>query len=218
MDAAALRRSGAGSPERPVAVLAGAADVGRDYEGASQRARQHYESLGATVVTVPDPRVDLDAAVTALHESIGMLVLPGGSPTSLADVLLGSTQDVGDRVLQLHDRGMALSGASAGAMVLAEYCVLPERSRRRTTVTHGLDLVEGVVLPHWQPGTVRWPLPDEIHLWGLPECGGVLIDDVGTVEAVGRGEPSFRLAGDDWLPVVRPVRLDDQGRVARVGE
>ncbi len=204
MDAEVLDRSGAGSGDRPVAVLAGAARVGQDYRGASGRAATHYRSLGALVEVVPDPREDLDAALAALHDDIGLLVLPGGSPSALIDVLLGTTPGVGTRLLELHRAGSALSGASAGAMVLAEFCVLPDRGRDgRTAVTDGLGLVEGLVLPHWHPGTERWQLPAEVDLWGLPECGGVLVDGDGVTEAVGQGTPSFRVAGAEWLPVVR---------------
>lgn len=208
MDAIVVDRARARHAERPVAVLAGAARPGSDYRGASARARRHYESLGVErVVVVPDPRDDPDAAIASLSHDIGLLVLPGGSPASLADVLLGTTPEVGDRVLDLHDDGMGISGASAGAMLLADYAVLPEHSRRRrTTVTEGLGLVEGIVLPHWSDGDIRWPLPDEIHLWGLPECGGVLIGGDGATEAVGRGAPGFRVAGGGWVPVIRATR------------
>ncbi len=188
----------------PVAILAGAARVGSDYAGASERARRHYDGLGAEVVIVPDPRTDPTGAIAALTDDLALVVLPGGSPSSLVAVLLGATEQVGDRLLDLHAAGAGISGASAGAMVLCDYTVLPDqRTRRRTTVTHGLALVEGLALPHWEPGPLRWPLPDEVALWGLPECGGVVITDDGTTEAVGHGIPSFRPPGGDWVPVVR---------------
>ncbi|MEL6891432.1 MAG: Type 1 glutamine amidotransferase-like domain-containing protein [Actinomycetota bacterium] len=203
MDAAVLRQSDTGGVDRPVVVLAGAARVGSDYRGACERAARHYRSLGASVEIVPDPRTDLAGALASLHVDVGLVVLPGGSPASLIDVLLGSTAAIGDRILELHADGAALSGASAGAMAMCEYCVLPERRSRRTTVTHGLGLAEGVALPHWEPGTGRWSLPDEVHLWGLPECGGVVVDVDGTTEAVGQGKPSFRMAATGWVPVIR---------------
>lgn len=203
MDAEVLSRSGAGGANRPVVVLAGAARVGSDYDGAVARATAHYRRLGATVVGVPDPRADLAGALGALHAEVGLVVLPGGSPTALIDVLLGSTPEIGERLIELAENGTAISGASAGAMALCEYCVLPERQKRRQlAVTYGLALAEGVALPHWTLGDDRWPLPDDVHLWGLPECGGVLIDGH-ALEGVGAGEAAFRHAGTDWRSVIR---------------
>ncbi|MEM1331971.1 MAG: Type 1 glutamine amidotransferase-like domain-containing protein [Actinomycetota bacterium] len=205
MDGEVLRRARAGSPERPVVVLAGAARVGSDHAGAVARAVEHYESLGAVARGVTDPRHDARATLDELHDEIGLIVLPGGSPSSLIDVLFADDALVGRRLVELHERGVGISGASAGAMAMCEFCVLPDRGRRgRVAVAHGLGLVEGVALPHWTPGDPRWELPDDVHLWGLPECGGVVIEGDATA-AVGAGAPSFRHAGAGWLPVIRHV-------------
>lgn len=188
-----LDRARAGS----VAVLAGAARVGSDYAGASQRARTHYEALDASVAVVPDPREDLDAALEALGTDIGLIVLPGGSPSGLLDVLTGP---VGDRLVQLHSTGTSVSGASAGAMVLCASTALPDR-RDGPGTAPALGLVPGLALPHWTPGSERrWPVPD-VLLWGLPECGGALIDGDETI-AVGEGEPAQRIDGA-WRPLPR---------------
>ncbi len=85
MDAEVLRLAGPGQ----VAVLAGAARPGSDYAGASTRARRHYEALGAHVVVVLDPRDGVDAALDALTDDVSLIVLPGGSPQSLREVLSG---------------------------------------------------------------------------------------------------------------------------------
>ena len=67
----------------------------------------------------------------------------------------------------------------------------------------GLGLVGGLALPHWQPGSDRgWSVPDDLDLWGLPECGGAIVDAAGTVRAVGSGTPSRRRDGD-WQPIER---------------
>jgi len=182
MDRVVLHRSGAST----VAVLAGAARVGSDYDGASERARRHYEQLGATVIALPDPRSDIDGVLDALTASIDLLVLPGGSPTSLLDVLSGHVRT---RILDRYAAGMSISGASAGAMVLCEQMVRPDRG----DVVDGLGLAPGLALPHWSPGPTRWQVPD-VHLWGLPECGGVILDGE-QVWAVGHGEPAFRESG-----------------------
>ena len=190
MDRTVIARSSA----RLVAVLAGAARVGSDYDGASDRARRHYSGLGADVRVIPDPRVDVDGALAALDEEIDLIVLPGGSPSGLLDVLSGTVRA---RVRELHSSGTAISGASAGAMVLCTSVVRPDRGGG---VVDGIGLVDGLALPHWSPGTTRWRVPD-VTLWGLPECGGVVIDGDDR-RAVGRGEPSMRLDGD-WSPLPR---------------
>ncbi len=193
MDAEVLALAATGA----VAVLAGAARPGSDYAGASARATRHYAALGADVVTVPDPRADMTAALDALDDSIALLILPGGSPASLRDVLNGAVEE---RVLALHAAGMAISGASAGAMVLCTRMVRPGGG---ADVVDGLGLVDGLALPHWSPGGDRgWPVPDDLDLWGLPECGGAIIESSGTVRAVGQGEPAVRRDGA-WHPIDR---------------
>ncbi len=193
--------AGAGADGRgSVAVLAGAARRGTDYAGASKRARRHYEALGAGMVVVPDPRDGLEAALESLTDDIALLVLPGGSPASLGEVLSGAVRQ---RVVELHDAGMSISGASAGAMILCSRMVRPNG---RAEVVDGLGLVDGLALPHWTPGSDRgWPVPDDLDLWGLPECGGVIVEgDAGspTVRAVGKNEPAVRRNGS-WQPVPR---------------
>ena len=189
LDALVLDRVG-----DPVVVLAGAARRGQDYAGASARATAHYAALGAEVVAAPDPRDDGPACLAAL-ERVGLLVLPGGSPASLRDVMIGP---VGERIGELHRAGTAVSGASAGAMVLCEQLVVPDRAG---AVVDGLGFVPGLALPHWsRTGGPRWRIDVE-PTWGLPECGGVLVDE-GRIAAAGRGEPSVRM-DEAWRPVAR---------------
>lgn len=191
------------SPPGQVAVLAGAARVGTDYDGASARARGHYTALGAGVATVPDPRTDPDGALRALDGDIGVVVLPGGSPASLLAVLVGATTTpVGQRIVELHRAGVTLSGASAGAMVLCTRTFVPDGGDRGPTIAEGLGLVDGLALPHWSPGGRRWPVPDDVDLWGLPECGGVIVAPDG-VRAIGHGEPSHGRVGGDWVALPR---------------
>ena len=187
-----------------VAVLAGAARPGRDYDGASARTVEHYRTLGVAVDVVTDPRSDADRALAELTDGIGLVVLPGGAPGGLLDVL--TTVDggsIGRRLTELWSGGVGLSGASAGAMVLCARTATPDRAG---TVAEGLGLVDGIAVPHWSPGAERrWALDDRL-VWGLPECGGVLVDGDGMV-AVGEGHPSFRLDGS-WHEVRRtPERL-----------
>lgn len=181
----------------PVVVLAGAARVGSDYAGAVDRARRHYEALGADVVGAPDPRTD-EAGTLAALQRVGLLVLPGGSPASLHAVLSGA---VGERVLAVHREGAGITGASAGAMVMCERTWLPSTGQE----VEGLGLAPGQALVHWA-GPGRRGLPDDgVLRWGLPERGGVLIDG-GTVLAVGEGTPSWHRAGR-WRALPRDVAV-----------
>jgi hypothetical protein len=177
-----------------VTVLAGAGRVGTDYAGASARARRHYEALDVEVQVVPDPRTDPRSALEALHDEIDLIVLPGGSPSSLLDVLSGPVRE---RLIELHAAGTAISGASAGAMAMCSHMARPDRD----DVVDGLGLVDGLALPHWSTGAVpRWSVPD-VTLWGLPECGGVIIED-GVPRGVGAGVAAVH-GRNGWHPVPR---------------
>jgi hypothetical protein len=190
MDAEVLQLAGTGR----VAIIAGAARPGSDYSGASERARTYYTALGGDVAVVPDPRESVDAAVTAMTDDVSLVILPGGSPASLRDVLSGRVQA---RLIEMHAAGTAISGASAGAMVLCSHMVRPSR---QADIIDGLGLVTGLALPHWTPDSQRgWPVPDDLDLWGLPECGGVVLID-GIAHSVGRGKPAIRRDGR-WHPV-----------------
>ena len=196
MDRAVLERCSG-----TVVVLAGAARPGSDYAGASARTVAHYRRLGVTVEVIPDPRDDHPAALAALGDGTGLVVLPGGSPGGLLDVLTtraANTPTIAERLVALWATGTAISGASAGAMVLCAHTATPDRP---AGLADGLDLVPGVAIPHWSPGSERrWSLPDAL-LWGLPECGGVLIDGDSMI-AVGQGVASIRTAGG-WTAIDR---------------
>ena len=175
MDTELLDRSPAGY----VAVLAGAAAPGREYEMASRTAIDYYARLtDRMVIAVDEPRVNPSAFVAAARDA-GVVVLPGGSPRRLLDVLSGTLRQA---LLQVHDRGGSISGASAGAMVLCTYAVMPGHG-----LAEGLGLVPGVAIPHFD-GSNWWdlPLPPDVPRWGLPECGGIFYR-AGSVEAVGSG-------------------------------
>ena len=194
MDTLVLERS----PGGPVVILAAAVDPGAGYEAAGTNALRYYRSLGVDDVHVaPDPRADRDAAA-ALVEQAALLVLPGGSPHRLLDALCGDDggqSALGRLVVRRNADGMALSGASAGAMVLARHCLLPGR---RFTVRPGLGLTPGAVLPHYSSGDddadsawvggwagrARDLAGPEAVLLGLPECSGLLFGGT-RVQAVG---------------------------------
>lgn len=188
MDADLLVRAEGG----PVVVTALAGAEGREYRTAGENGVRHFTALGAGDVTIaPDVRQDPEGALAALRRS-RLLVLPGGSPARLLDVL--TTTPVGELVKELVADGVVVMGSSAGAMVLCEWTVLPDRrGPRGPAVAQGLGLVERLlVVPHWSGGSSRgeWlravdhAVPDDVQVVGLPEQSGVLVE-AGALTAVG---------------------------------
>jgi cyanophycinase-like exopeptidase len=194
MDRSVLERS-----DGTAVVLAGAARPGSDYAGASARAVAHYRRLGAVVTVVPDPRDDASQALDALAADIGLVVMPGGSPGGLLDVLtIIDRGSIGRRLIELCSAGTAISGASAGAMVMCASTATPDRADSSAA---GLGLVAGMAIPHWTPGSERRWAVSASPLWGLPECGGVMVAGE-HITAVGQGNPSVRIDGQ-WQRVSR---------------
>lgn len=206
MDAALVSRAGGG----PVVVTALAGAVGGDYRTATANGVRHLQSLGATqVLAAPDVREAPEQALAVLRTA-RLLVLPGGSPARL----LSALQDTGalDVVHNVLAAGGVVMGASAGAMVLCSWTVLPDRpgSDGAPTVVRGLGIVTGaVVLPHWSRGDDRadWrraisrAVPAGTTVLGLAEESGVLME------------------GSTWTPVGRAAaRLVDEQRDLPLGE
>ncbi len=188
MDAELVRRAGG-----RVVVSALAGTVGGDYRTATANGVRHFRAVGAAdVVAAPDAREDPDGALVALA-SAQLLVLPGGSPSRLLSALqdTGAGQVVAERL----DAGAVVMGSSAGAMVLGEWTVLPDRrGAAGMQVVRGLGLVPGVlVVPHWSGGSSRgdWlraveaGVPEDVVVLGIPEESGVLVDGNG-LTAVGQ--------------------------------
>jgi cyanophycinase len=174
------------APSDVVVVVPLAGAPGMEYDQAGRRGIDHFSSLGADVVVVaPDARTDEAGAVAAIA-SAGLVFLPGGSPSRLRDALVGTP--VGEAVTAAHRRGAVVAGASAGAMVLCERVLLPDR---RLAVADGLALAPGLlVVPHYDPGRAEWRAAglrgagDDLTVLGLPECSGVLVAG-DTLTAVG---------------------------------
>jgi cyanophycinase len=203
MDTDLLRRAGGG----PVVVAALAGAEGREYRTAGDNGVRHFRALGAGDATVaPDVREDPEGALAALRRA-RLLVLPGGSPSRLLEVL--QRTPVGALLAELLDDGVVVMGSSAGAMVVCEWTVLPDRrGPRGTAVVRGLGLVPGiVVVPHWSGGSSRgeWlravdeTVPSGVHVVGLPEESGVLVQD-GELTAVGANPTALVTEGRE-LPV-----------------
>jgi cyanophycinase-like exopeptidase len=156
----------------PVVVLCSAAAQGREYGQAGANAVAYYAGLGASVTVAPDPREDLLGAVEAIRTA-GLLVLPGGSPARLVEALVGTP--LGAAVAAVP----AISGASAGAMVLCATTVLPDIAEHPLVPGCGL-VPDSLVIPHFS-GSLRWFEPADLSdigprlVLGLPECSGLVV-------------------------------------------
>lgn len=190
----------------PVVVTALAGRPGSDYRTASANGVRHFLGLGAADVSAaPDVREDPEGALEAL-QSARLLVLPGGSPSRLLTALTDTP--VGAVVVDLLTAGGRVMGASAGAMVLGPWTVLPDRRAGQRSVVPGLGVVPVAVVPHWagprdKRDWVEALLAKGVPVLGLPEESGVLVE-AGVVTAVGRrsttlvGEPGELAVGDSW--------------------
>jgi cyanophycinase-like exopeptidase len=210
MDARVVRRVASAKAPPRVVVTALAGALGHEAQTAEGHGVAHYRALGADAVAAPDARQDADGALEVLGTA-DLVVLPGGSPARLLEALQDTP--VGAWLAEALGAGTAVSGASAGAMVLCAWTVLPDRSGPHgTAVVPGLGLVEGVVVvPHWSGGgshgewlrAVATTVPEGTQVLGLPEESGVLVHD-GTLTAVGQA-PTRLLdverdlaPGDSW--------------------
>jgi cyanophycinase-like exopeptidase len=194
-----------------VVVTALAGEPGRDYDTATANGVRHLRAVGAgDVVGAPDAREDAAAAL-AVIASARLLVLPGGSPSRLLRTLRETAVD--EAIAALLADGAVVMGASAGAMVLCSWTVLPDRRTGGALgVEPGLGLVgDLLVVPHWSGGSSRgdWlrsieaAVPASTTVLGIPEESGILVErDVLT--AVGRSatrllrEERDLRPGDSW--------------------
>jgi cyanophycinase-like exopeptidase len=206
MDTWVLRRVAAGPAPVRVAVTALAGAPGREHDTANAHGVAHYARLGADAVAAPDARTDPGAALAALATA-ELVVLPGGSPSRLLAALRQTP--VGALLAELVARGVAVSGASAGAMVLGGWTVLPDRpGSSGPGMAPGLGLVpDVVVVPHWRADEGRhdWrravaaAVPRGTTVLGLPEESGVVVQGR-VVAAVGQAASRRVGDGQDLVP------------------
>lgn len=197
----------------PVVVTALAGTVGRDYRTATDNGVMHLRALGAReVLAAPDVREDPEGALAALRGA-RLVVLPGGSPSRLLSAL--TSTPLGQLLVDLVADGGAVMGASAGAMVLCGWTVLPDqRGPSGMAVSKGLGIVpDALVLPHWNGGSSRadWQraieagTPEGTTVLGLPEESGVLLQD-GVLTSVGQRASTLVSEARD-LPLAASWRL-----------
>lgn len=176
----------------PVAVVPLASGQGRDYARTHGHGTRYFAGLGAEVLDVPDPR---EHGTDALAEA-RVVVLPGGSPSRLRKAL-GST-DVEAALRRVLADGGVVMGASAGAMLLGGWTLLPEEGLRFVPATGIVPSV--VVVPHWDGPRVDWlAAVEQGTVLGIPEQSGVVVAD-GSCTAVGRRATRLVREASDLRP------------------
>ena len=166
---------------RRVLVAPFAGRPGREREVAAGNARRWYLGLGAQDVAVA---LEESGAFAEALVNAELLVLPGGSPARLLEALTPHVE----LLRSASARGMAISGSSAGAMVLCRWTVIPGAVQR---VAAALGLVPvDLVVPHYR-GWGGWldaalpVLPPDPVVLGLPERSGVVVRPDGSWVPVG---------------------------------
>lgn len=183
MDEALHDRIGDGS----VLVAPLACASGREYRLAGHNGRDYLRSLGFDDVAVAgEPDLQLGPLVRSIVEA-RIVVIPGGSPRRIRRRIVGTA--LGGALRAHIAGGGTIIGASAGAMVLAEWMLVPEAGNE---IHPGLGLLDDLlVLPHFDedridvPGTLRPRMADDVGVLGVPACAGALFDVGGAPVALG---------------------------------
>ncbi len=166
---------------------------------------------GVAVARVVDAASAADEAFVARLRGANLIHLPGGDPDLIPTLLRGTP--AWTAIEAAWRDGAVLTGASAGAMALAERTWTP------TGPIDGLGLVPGLaVVPHadagsWERALARFGaiVPAELGLLGLAERTGVLGRPGEPWRVVGEGEVRWRPPGAATAVVARAgetVRLD----------
>ena len=156
VDAGLLASSGRSRPRVAILPTASWPDGETVFRRWAAMGAEHFSALGAEVepVLVLDR---LDADDEAHAQAIGeadLVYLSGGKPGHLTESLLGTR--VGAAIVAAHERGAALVGCSAGAMILAarHFDFRMRRLLWPLRWQDSLDLIPAVtVIPHYD----AWP-------------------------------------------------------------
>jgi cyanophycinase-like exopeptidase len=160
----------------PTAAARGRPDrAGRTGASAFQgRADARGIPVQIEVALVVDRTSAADPALADLLDGADLIHLSGGDPDIVPAILEGSA--AGEGLRAAWGRGAVIGGASAGAMVLADWSWTPQGGIRGLGLVHGL-----AVVPHyddirrmaWQAGLDR-VAPVGLGYLGLDERTGVL--------------------------------------------
>ena len=195
-------------PQIHVVILPTAAARGRpDQAGATGAAafkgRASATGVNARVdvaLVVNRPSAD-DPALAALLASADLIHLSGGDPDIVPGLLDGSAAGRGLRTAWA--RGAVIGGASAGAMILAEWSWTPQGGMPGLGFVHGL-----AVVPHYDDiRRVAWQArldlvaPAGLGYLGLDERTGVISGEHGW-QVAGEGAAYWFAPGSAAAPVV----------------
>lgn len=178
-DRALLQRTG---PRVTVLTCADPANS----EATAEHARAHFAALQADTTHAPGLPHDLSQT--------DLLYLAGGDPrTLLEEVNVHSWRGVLDR----WKEGMGIAGASAGAMVLSEHCLVPQPGDDKpTTWTRGLGPIKNLGLAvHATTRPAEW-LQQVANISRLPV---VALDDATGIIIQESEEPIVIGPGNAWI-------------------
>jgi cyanophycinase len=165
-----------GADTRVVVVPTAAA---REYpEMAARHGVQWFKQIGAQaeVALVVDVRSANDSAIVATIESATLIYLPGGDPVLLVETLRDSP--AWRAIVKAHERGVAIGGASAGAMALGTRMWNPHTGG----LMDSLGLISIVTLPHFgaeridRAQALRPQLDRATRLFGIAERTSAIWD------------------------------------------
>jgi cyanophycinase len=174
--------------DRRLVVAAGGADArvivvptaaARDYpEMAARNGVQWFKQIGAQAAAamIVDQRSANDSAIVATIETATLIYLPGGDPVLLVETLRNSR--AWRAIVNAHERGISIGGASAGAMALGTQMWNP----RTGDLIDGLGLIPVVTLPHFgaeridRARALRSQLDRAARLFGIAERTSAIWD------------------------------------------
>jgi len=153
--------------------------AGIDYpDMAARNGINWFRQLGARpdAAMAIDVQSANDSKVAAKIETATLIYLPGGDPLFLVDTLRGSKAWMA--IVAAHQRGVALGGASAGAMAFGSKMWNP----RTGDLIDGLGLIPIVTLPHFgaeridRAKQLRHQLDRATRLFGIAERTSAIWD------------------------------------------
>ena len=174
--------------DRRLVVAAGGADArvivvptaaAHEYpEMAARHGIRWFQQIGAQAAAamVVDERSANDSAIVATIESATLIYLPGGDPVLVVKTLRGS--QAWHAIETTHERGVAIGGASAGAMALGTWMWNPHTG----ALIDGLGLIPIVTLPHFgaeridRAQALRQQLDRATRLFGIAERTSAIWD------------------------------------------
>jgi cyanophycinase len=147
-------------------------------ELAARHGMEWFRQIGAQAeaAMVIDQRSANDSAIVATIETATLIYLPGGDPVLLVETLRNS--QVWRAIVNAHERGVSIGGASAGAMALGTRMWNP----RTGDLIDGLGLIPIVTLPHFgteridRARALRQQLDRATRLFGIAERTSAIWD------------------------------------------